>query len=47
VLDLLVDLVQLAEDLLGELLDGFPFPSSSHAQSEEEEFNKLCGETVR
>jgi len=44
-LDLLVNLVQLTEDLLGKLLDGFP--SFGHARSEGGEFNKLCGETVR
>ena len=46
-LDLLVDIVQLAEDLLGELLKGFLSTLSCHAEETGERVNKLCVDSVR
>ena len=47
-IDLLINVVQLAENLLGKLSDGFCLlPSFRHGENGVMGFNKLCGESVR
>ena len=45
--DFLVDLVKLAKNLFGELLDASLPALLPHSEDEAGAFNKLCGESVR